>query len=374
MTAAHMNGYQRDAVKTAIPGFKTSTHKGKSDRNLRTDELKPGQFVEATRKGFTLPTFEDLVRGLKRLPSGLDARGLSQCLSWYLNIRDTFNPKLELNVLHTQSLIRALRQPLKPYGPQNLDRNALEEWRSNGTFEFVEIENSEHVPGGNIFDMLAPKRSRLHLNLDNESVSMDLTLPIRHVLTLPFLALHGVVSEALKYGIDKADNRQEARIGATAQRSLEAKLAATAAAQADEEMCEPPDQSRWPTPSTAQDLQEHQAHPRIPKRPLPIQPGQLSVHKRAKPDTIPSQPSIISWPTLALAPPQAQPPTGPRAMISPQSSFPSHPPTQTTSFPQPRPIHPNLSWRAPSGSSSISATTTAIHRHTRWTRHPNETV
>jgi hypothetical protein len=116
-TAADLNNYQRDTVKTVIVGFKTSSYKGKSDRNLRTEHLVSGPHIKSLRKGYTLPTFEDLVRGLQRLPSGLDARGLSQCLSWYLNICDSFSPKLELNVLHAQSLIRALRQPLKPFGP-----------------------------------------------------------------------------------------------------------------------------------------------------------------------------------------------------------------------------------------------------------------
>jgi hypothetical protein len=97
-----MNSYQRDTVKTVLPGFKTATYKGKADRDLRVDHLAPGPHIEKTRKGFTLPTFEDLVHGLQRLPSGLDARGLTQCLSWYLNMRDSFTPKLALNVLHSR--------------------------------------------------------------------------------------------------------------------------------------------------------------------------------------------------------------------------------------------------------------------------------
>ncbi|KAH7385500.1 hypothetical protein DE146DRAFT_769487, partial [Phaeosphaeria sp. MPI-PUGE-AT-0046c] len=278
--ASDMLGIQRDAVKSALPGFKTSTYKGKADKNLHTDELKAGHYVEVMRRGFILPTFDDLVRGLKRLPSGLDARGLTQSLSWYLNIRNTFNPKLELNVLHTQSLIRALHLPLKPFGPQNLDRNALEEWRSKQSFETVEIEDSELIPDGNVPHMLTPKRSRMHLNLGDDSVSMELTLPIRHVLTLPFVALHGVVCEALKSGITKAENRLEARTGDTSKRALEAKCAVSAAVQPEEGMIENPDQGPWFKPSTIQGQQPQQAPPRILKHALPIQPNQLSVHKK----------------------------------------------------------------------------------------------
>jgi hypothetical protein len=206
-----MNNYQRDTVKTALPGFKTANYKGKSDRNLHTDHLKAGIYIESTRKGSSLPTFEDLARGLHRLPSGLDARGLTQCISWYLNIRDTFTPKLDLNVLHTQSLIRALREPLKPFGPQNLDRNALQEWREKGTFETTLIEHKEQQFADETVSTTPQRRTQLRMNIDEDDVSMNLSLPVRHILTFPFLALHSVMSEALRMGIDKAEIRKAAR-------------------------------------------------------------------------------------------------------------------------------------------------------------------
>jgi hypothetical protein len=272
-----MNNYQRDTVKLAIPGFKTTSQKGKSDRSLRTDHLIPGPYIQSASKGYTLPSFEDLVRGLQRLPSGLDARGLTSCLSWYLNIRDTFTPKLELNVLHTQSLIRALREPLKLFGPQNLDRNALEEWRSKGTFESVKIEDKKrHLPTA---EAVQPGRSQLHLNLDEGDASMKVTLPLRHVLTFPFLALHGVVREALKLGIEKAEMRQGAKKETANTRALEAKWAARATEKEDVELGDK-EQENMPTQDNSPVQLMIGGPHRIPKRPLPVDIDKLSAHKK----------------------------------------------------------------------------------------------
>lgn len=227
-----MNQYQRDALKTIIPGFKTDTLNGKHNRNIQTTHLTPGRYIQDKRSGYTIPTFDGLLRGLHHLPSGLDARSLTECLNWYLSIRDTFTPRLDLNVLHTQALIRALRIPLKPFGPQNLDCNALKEWKDNSRFperrtcaEAVTKENTtaseEDGKGGD-----ARQRSQLHLNLDSHTVDLALQLPLRHVLTFPFLALHGVMGEALKHGIVRAETRQMEREKRDAKETLEAKRAA----------------------------------------------------------------------------------------------------------------------------------------------------
>lgn len=205
-----INQIQRDTVKGTIPEFRTTTYKGTGTRNLRTDQFVPGNYIEGVRKGYSLPTFEDLVRGLQHLPSGLDARDLTQCLSWYLDIRNTFTPQLDLNVLHTQALIRALRQPLKPFGPQNLDRNALIEWQSKGKFENREVEDRK-PPDKIITTQKQHTRSQMQIDLNEGVVDMTITLPLRHVLTFPFLALHKVVGEALKLGIKKAASREAKR-------------------------------------------------------------------------------------------------------------------------------------------------------------------
>lgn len=246
LTPAQLNTFQRDTVKSSIPHSNKSTRQ--ADRNLHTIHLALGKSVEnQCSKGFTLPTFTDLLHGLQHLPSGLDARGLTESLAWYMSVRDTFTPPLELNVLHTQSLIRALRQPLRGFGPQNLDRGALREWRDRGEgFEERRVRGGEvggggvkksttaasgHIELGRVEDGqenkgMGRERSQMHMNLDNDSVALHLTLPIRHFLTFPFLALHGVVAEALKVGIEKAELRLAERKAEQVKRDMEAKWAA----------------------------------------------------------------------------------------------------------------------------------------------------
>ncbi|KAL1795559.1 hypothetical protein ACET3X_005783 [Alternaria dauci] len=226
MSGAMMNQMQRDSVKNVILGFKTDTVQGKHDANLYTDHLEPGRFIAEKRNGYTLPTFDDLLNGLHHLPSGLDARGLTGCLSWYLSFRDSFTPKLELNVLHTQALVRALRIPLKPFGPQNLDRNALEEWKTWGKFEDRKVFYEPAKPTSAKVEDTKQKRSQLHMNLDDHEVKLDVQLPLRHVLVFPFLALHGVAGEALKLGIEKAENRKTERESVEGRRKLKAKSTA----------------------------------------------------------------------------------------------------------------------------------------------------
>ncbi|KAI4649327.1 hypothetical protein J4E93_003643 [Alternaria ventricosa] len=235
ITAAVMNQFQRDSVKKIIEGFKTDTINGKHDANLHTDQLEPGRYIADRRSGYVLPTFGDLLGGLNHLPSGLDARSLTECLSWYLHVRDSFTPKLEFNVLHTQALIRALRIPLKRYGPQNLDCNALKEWKEKGRFEERKVYYEPARPTSRETGDTAQKRSQLHMNLDNHEVKLEYQLQIRHVLTSPFLALHRVMGEALKLGIEKAENRMTERVTAEGKKMLEAKWAARVAADADPE-------------------------------------------------------------------------------------------------------------------------------------------
>jgi hypothetical protein len=327
-----MNVYQRDTVKTVIPGFKTNSYKGKSDRNLRTDHLAPGPHINSTRKGQTLPTFEDLLDGLQRLPAGLDARGLTQCLSWYLNIRNTFTPKLELNVIHTQSLVRALREPLKPFGPQNLDHNALEEWRDKGTFETLEIENKKHDYKNITAQAKELRRTQLLLNLDGDDVSMDLTLPLRRVLMFPFLALHGVVSAALKMGIEKAENRKAAR---NVEDKKQAPKTIWAAANEDVEE-DGTEKMRIDQvamePASGQAQQQY----RIPKRPHPVDTDMLSVQKKRAASICPRNASVHLSPTPGPA-------AGPRDASVPCRLAPA--PSRSHDMP-----YRNLSWHAPAPS------------------------
>lgn len=300
-----MNNYQRDTVKTALPGFKTANYKGKSDRNLRTDHLKAGVFIESTRKGSSLPTFEDIARGLHRLPSGLDARGLTQCISWYLNIRNSFTPKLELNVLHTQSLTRALREPLKPFGPQNLDRNALQEWREKGTFETTLIEHKEQDHTDTTVSTTRQRRTQLRMNIDEDDVSMNLTLPIRHILTFPFLALHRVMSEALRMGIDKAEIRRAARKESEVKNLPKVESAAdTTSEVSSEALDEEHDDGAKSDRLSVQPAPETPKQPyRIPKRVRPEHQEVLPASKR--PYNPPGRALSTEYRPLAPAPPHS---------------------------------------------------------------------
>jgi hypothetical protein len=211
MTGTQMNDIIRAKLRNKIiPHFKTSEggFKGKPDRNLNTAHLTPGTRIEQMRKGFVVPTFNDLLKGLKYLPTGLDARGLTQCLMWYLNHRDMFTPRLEFNVLHTQSLIRVLQQPLKEYGPQNLDMNALEEWKIKGKYTEKKVEDEKRsytIPERKTDEL---KRPKLEVSLNKESVQVHVPLQLRHVLTFPLMAMINMAAEGLAMGVEKAEARK----------------------------------------------------------------------------------------------------------------------------------------------------------------------
>ncbi|KAL6704942.1 hypothetical protein ACN47E_007487 [Coniothyrium glycines] len=210
VTVEDMNNYQRDAVKNTLPDFRTADYRGTPDSNLSTDDLARGKTIEDMCRGYTLPTFDDLLRGLQHMPTGLNARGLTQCLNWYADMRDTFSPTLEMNVLHAQALISALRQPLEPLGTRNLDRYALQEWREKGWFEEARVARRLPVCGVEEKESEVD-RPQLLMDLDRQNVLLRHRLPLRHVFTFPFLAVHEVVGEALRMGIRKAEARRVER-------------------------------------------------------------------------------------------------------------------------------------------------------------------
>ena len=218
MSPSVMNQIQRDAVQRLLPAFRTADYEGKGDADIYTDHLKPGTYLEKKLKGYTVPTFNDLLCGLMFLPYGQDARVLTQCLAWYLDVCSTFAPKLEFNVLHAQALIRALRQPSKPVGSQNLNRLGLKQWREQGTSERINVTIAEQGgknEGSDVYYTGQCPRSQAVLTIHEDSVDlkMHVQVPIRHVLVFPFLALHGVVSEAFQLGIDNVQRRRASRKG-----------------------------------------------------------------------------------------------------------------------------------------------------------------
>lgn len=274
ITPGQMNMFLRDALRRKLPDFKATDGlwKGKPDRNLFTDDARPGKYIKDRRHGFIVPTFDDLLKGLKYLPTGLDARGLTQCLVWYLNFRDKFSPRLELNVLHTQSLIRALRQPLKAFGPQNLDMNALKEWKEKGTFAERRVEDEERRYENTVRDAKEIRKSQLELIPGDESIKLHLKLHTRHVLMLPFVAMLGMTGKALEMGVEKAEERKAEKLANEK--------------KPEEEDAEANDKT---TNETGEGEQQDKLRPyRIPKRPrveenAPSErPSKMSVRKRSQ--------------------------------------------------------------------------------------------
>jgi hypothetical protein len=213
LTITNINQFFRDVLKNEFPDVKVSSFQGKPDRNQYTEHLKPSRLLNGSRYGFVVPTFNDLLKGLVHIPTGLDARGLTQCLTWYLVVRDTFTPRLDLNVLHMQSLIRALRVPLKHYGPRNLDKQALQEWKEKGHFTKRRVEDESASSTADLVDHLPEqlKRSRVTINLKAGTVGVDVVVKLRHVLTIPYLTIGRMICKALEMGIEKAEARRASR-------------------------------------------------------------------------------------------------------------------------------------------------------------------
>lgn len=285
-------------MKGTIPWFKTSEYKGGSDKNLHTDDLALGPTLEKLRTDRILPTFDDLLRGLQHLPTGLDARGLTQCLEWYTHHRDMFKPPLQLNVIHTLSLIRALRQPLKPFGPQNLDRNALQEWQDNGRFEECEVHFESKDREQKEKKRLG--RPQLQMNTATEDVRLSFDLPLRHVLTFPFLALHSVMTEAFKLGIQKGKARRRKKTIDSTKNVANGEPASRAYKDRKETSVDIPAKAPITTPKPSAQTEPEapvaQSY-QIPKRPRPVD-------RLGTPDTLPKRPKLAPAP-IAQHQPQA---------------------------------------------------------------------
>ncbi|KAF3048420.1 hypothetical protein E8E12_011788 [Didymella heteroderae] len=218
MSLSVLNQIQRDTVRRRLPGFKTTGYEGKGDPETHTKGLKLGAYLEEKFMGFTVPSFGDLLHGLKFIPTRLDARGLTQCLAWFLRVRDIFQPKLELNILHAQALIRALGQSLPPVGVQNVNRYALEQWGKEETSERIGITavGSGLEEGGRGKDnAVKSPGERAVMNIRHNTIKAEVRIPLRNILVFPFLALHGVISEAFEMGINNAERRRAARKGTT---------------------------------------------------------------------------------------------------------------------------------------------------------------
>jgi hypothetical protein len=220
MTGVQLNQVLRDTLGHVLPSNKPSdsAYESRSNRNIYTDHLRPGKYVEQMCGGYVVPTFDDLLRGLKYIPTGLDARDLTQCLVWYLHIKEMFSPPLEMNVLHTQSLIRALQQPLVAHGLRNLDKIALEEWKRDGKFTEEEVKGETYRYERQSQEKRKSVKSKMEIAVHDESIKIQVSLPLRHVFMFPFLAMIGMASKGIQVGVAKAEERRTARM---AQKSKE---------------------------------------------------------------------------------------------------------------------------------------------------------
>lgn len=174
--------------------------------------LPAGKPIEDACGGSVLPNFEDRIRDVKFLPTGPDAWGLTQWLMWYLGIRNSFKPRLDLNVLHVQSLLRALRLPIRVYAPTNLGSNIFEDWKARGRFTERPADDDtscQILPSKD--DMEVPSKSRLEIDTNTGDVRATVVLKARHVLIFPFLAILGMVDRALELGVRKAEEREKLR-------------------------------------------------------------------------------------------------------------------------------------------------------------------
>ncbi|KAF2651187.1 hypothetical protein K491DRAFT_782049 [Lophiostoma macrostomum CBS 122681] len=200
----------RALFRGTIRDFNITKWAGKPDSNLYTDHFESNRTVE--RRGHCVPTFEELLSGLKYFPTGIHARGLTQCLIWYLNNRNMFSPPLQFNVLHTQALLRVLQIPVKNPGHRNLDMVALQEWKDHAKFTEKEVDGEKKTCDTS--DKLIPEHDpgpKIILNMEQESVSLKLDVKLRHILTLPYMAIGNMSCELLRWGIEDIEQRQKER-------------------------------------------------------------------------------------------------------------------------------------------------------------------
>jgi hypothetical protein len=151
----------------------------KPSRSLKTDKFVPPPTLSTATDGSCfVPTYADLVRGLEFLPQGVDARALTQCVSWWLN-----HQSLDLNVLHTAELFRMLRTPLRPVGPMNLDRVMLAEWQEKKNLSDVKVTDCQVI-----------KDEERELNVPKVAYNTVLQAPLFALMRLEVEALKGVLN------------------------------------------------------------------------------------------------------------------------------------------------------------------------------------
>ncbi|CAI6230518.1 unnamed protein product [Periconia digitata] len=199
LTKMQLGQLMRDCLLKKAPKFKVTegAWEGKPDPCLSTAPFVPTQNILGKMGGgFTVPTFDQLLKGLKFLPEGDDARELTTCLVWYLEHRDRFTPRLEFNVLHVQLLLRALQIPLPPYGDRNLNREGFDEWRNKGAYQERKVEDIPSTEWDDAVEVTPEKydgRSVVEIDIKKETVKLHISMQTRHILTYPYMCLNELV-------------------------------------------------------------------------------------------------------------------------------------------------------------------------------------
>lgn len=168
----------------------------------------------------SVPSFEQLVEGVKRMPVGIGRRHLSSVLEWYVGVRDAFTPRLELNVLHTRALVQAMRFPLRRYGPQNVDAAVLSSYRRGGGDAISgpipmplspSLSLSSSLPSLHTGDKKREK-SKITLNVPRQTVEVEVSLRVGSVLLMPYFGVGGLFCAALEWGVGMAEGRRRGRL------------------------------------------------------------------------------------------------------------------------------------------------------------------
>ena len=152
-------------------------------------------------------------------------------------------------------------QPL--FRVQRKDEATLEGGRQNGLIvegkDKTSMLRSEHQP----LQMDTSKKSRIELNVDDESFKLHLQLSLRHIFTFPFLAMIGMASKGIEMGVGEAEENRATRISQTKMDNGADKKGATTVGLREDSATiaqQPKERTRGLSPSY-----------RIPKRPRPFE-------------------------------------------------------------------------------------------------------
>lgn len=212
-----LGGLFRDGAPYVLGGWEASIpEKGKKG----VKDLSTSHWTNPLGGQGSVPSFEQLVEGVRRMPVGIGRRHLSSVLEWYVGVRDSFTPRLELNVLHTRALVQAMRFPLRRYGPQNVDAAVLSSYRRGGGDAISgpipmplspSLSLPSSLPSLHTGDKKREK-SKITLNVPRQTVEVEVSLRVGSVLLMPYFGVGGLFCAALEWGVGRAEGRRRGRL------------------------------------------------------------------------------------------------------------------------------------------------------------------